>query len=299
MANCSVCNSKGSTLSSSNDLHATQQAWFQKQHPERVSVVFIVCPVPLATQFLARKTTTSVPGANECNVLTAAKKTKPAHPIGSLNVWSVVSYSANCSGQTLFAVSAGHNFGVHQCLPVFAGPTVVLGFVFEPHKQFYNWPTSPRQVVKICTSGFEHGFSTRQSNICTRHERKRCVHGSLVSTCALPSHRARRHRLTGRRTGCGRGGGSARGRLCCMRGWRSGKQEDDREEKRSCRKAQGEPGRGAAGQGKRCGRTAGDGRTAAQARENGRQVQKGTRPSERDAGGGGGGHGRRAPPTAG
>ena len=57
-----------------------------------------------------------------------------------------------CS-DSIFAMSAGHNFYVNHVFLVFVYPTVVLGFVWEPKKkQWYHWATSVRQVAKICTA---------------------------------------------------------------------------------------------------------------------------------------------------
>ena len=91
MTQCSVCGSKGSTLTSTDDLDATQQAQFQEQHAENPtgSLLCTLCvrylqPAP----FFAKKTATlSVPGNNAgtnegsvSSVLSAAKNTKPDQP---------------------------------------------------------------------------------------------------------------------------------------------------------------------------------------------------------------------------
>ena len=91
MTHCSVCGSKGSTLTSTDDLDATQQARFQEQHAEKPtgSLFCALCvryfqPAPF---FARKKATSSGPSANTgtnegivSSVSTAAKKTKLDQP---------------------------------------------------------------------------------------------------------------------------------------------------------------------------------------------------------------------------
>ena len=91
MTQCSVCGSKGSLLTSTDDLDTTQQARFQEQHAEKPtgSLLCTLCVRYLQpTPFFAKKTaTSSVPDANTgankgivSSVSGAAKKTKPDQP---------------------------------------------------------------------------------------------------------------------------------------------------------------------------------------------------------------------------
>ena len=120
-------------------------------------------------RLFAKKTaTSSAPGTNESNVTTAAWA-------WTLNVWSVVSCSANCSAPTLFAVSVGHNFDA-----------VVQGFVFEPK---IHRATSLRQVIKICTAGFESGCFIWQSRIQAHTPLGYCTF--LIHNCSWMAQRPR------------------------------------------------------------------------------------------------------------
>ena len=84
MEKCSVCGSKGSTLTSTNDLDATQQARFEEQHPD-VATGPVLCSMCVwylqpALCFAKKTATSSVSGTNESNVTTPAKKTRPDQP---------------------------------------------------------------------------------------------------------------------------------------------------------------------------------------------------------------------------
>ena len=91
MTQCSVCGSKGSTLISTDELDATQQARFQEQHAEKPTG-FLLCTLCVRylqpAPFFAKKTaTSSEPGTNVgtnegsvSSVSSAAKKTKPDQP---------------------------------------------------------------------------------------------------------------------------------------------------------------------------------------------------------------------------
>ena len=91
MTQCSVCGSKGSILTSTDDLDATQQSRFQEQHAEKPigSLLCTLCVryLQLAPFFAKKTATLPVPGTNEgtnegsvSSVSIAAKKTKRDQP---------------------------------------------------------------------------------------------------------------------------------------------------------------------------------------------------------------------------
>ena len=113
----------------------TQHARFQEQHPEKAtgSVLCTCCVRYLqAAPFFAKKTAAwSAPATKESNVTIAAKKTKHTQPkqpgdrkhvVWTLNIWFVVSCSANCSAQTPLAVPQAmmlmstNHFSVFVCV---------------------------------------------------------------------------------------------------------------------------------------------------------------------------------------
>ena len=84
MEECSVCGTKGSTLTSMNDLDATQQAWFEEQHPQ-VAPRSLLCSLcvrylQLAPFFTKKTPNSSVRWINASNVTNPVKKIKSKEP---------------------------------------------------------------------------------------------------------------------------------------------------------------------------------------------------------------------------
>ena len=92
MTQCSVCGSKGSTLTSTDDLDATQQARFQEQNAEKPTG-FLLCTLCVPAPFCAKKTAaSSVPGTNvgtnegSVSSVSSAAKKKPKKPVEKKHV---------------------------------------------------------------------------------------------------------------------------------------------------------------------------------------------------------------------
>ena len=71
---CFVCGSKGSTLTSTNDLNTTQQSWFEEQH-WGIAIGSLLCS--LCAQYFFCKEDSNVSSRDQrSNMITAAKKAK-------------------------------------------------------------------------------------------------------------------------------------------------------------------------------------------------------------------------------